>query len=238
MVVALIFSFAISDSYARSLTASLANIPVHSEMIDGEAQGRFVDVIRLLDKAYTDGDIHFQIYPFARSIANVQNHQADFHLPLIRPVNKNAQNTEFYYVEEPICQVTFVLYSLKSNNALTSLNAHDFKIDTHRGHQNMFTFDSGEVSSVSMGIKKLLSGRIDGFIFEQEAVDRYIKENKITFLKRQLYATFDSAIIVPKSEKGKDTARKLSLLLRKLKHSNELTNITQTIHQPFQEWQP
>lgn len=222
----------------ENLTASVANIPIHSEVVNGKAQGGFVEVVKLLDSAYQKGEIRFQIFPFARSIANIKNHKADFHLPLIRPSSAVENNVDFYYVEEPICQVTFVLYTLKGNKELTANNANEFSIDTHRGHQEMFTFPTGEVSSIAMGIKKLLNGRIDGFVFEQEAVDKYIKENKLTSLKRQYFATFDSSIIVPKSEKGKEISRRLSQLLKQVKQTNELTKITANIHRPYQDWQP
>ncbi|MFD2167108.1 substrate-binding periplasmic protein [Thalassotalea euphylliae] len=224
--------------YAETLNASIALIPIHAEVIDGQPQGGFVEVVKLLDNTYREGRIEYRLYPFARSIANIEGSKADFHLPLIRPNQKITNGLGFDYVSEPICQVTFVLYSLKTLSDITPENAADYDVDTHRGHKAMFDFAIHEVGSVEMGINKLLKGRSDGFIFEQEAVDSFIREHGLTQIKRQYFASYDSSIIVPKSEQGQSTAAILNILIKQLKKDGKLQNITRHIHQPFQDWQP
>lgn len=224
---------------AKDLKASLAIIPLHAEIVNNQASGGFVEVVKLLDSVYPQGDMKLYLYPFARSIANVTHSKADFHLPLIRPNHEYHSYHGYIYVPEPICKVTFVLYTLASRTDLTpSSITQQTKVETMRGHKDLIDAPTKEVGSLSRAINKVLSGRSDGFIFEQEAVDAYLKANEITNIKRHLYAVYDSTIIVPNTIKGTQTAKVLSRLLKELKATGELQAVTDKIHKPYNNWQP
>lgn len=227
-----------ANAESNKLAASLAFIPIHSEIKEGKPVGGFVDVVHLLNDYFPEKNVEITQFPFARSISNIVHSRADFHLPLIKSPNVNVEELDFYYVDEPMCKVTFVLYTLGDRPEITPITASDYLIETQRGHKNMFPFQVGEVNDLEMALKKLLLGRIDGFIFEQEAVDSYLKRHKIKKIHRQFYASYDSAIIVPKTAEGLATSNLLSQALKALKRDGRLQAITQSIHKPYQHWQP
>ena len=204
----------------------------------GEPKGGFVEIVRAIDKIYLDGEIHISQFPFARSLKNVSKGRWDFHIPYIRPPHVNEKNLGFTYADECITKVTFVLYSRNTGKDLNINTLNSLKIDTLRGHKNLMPFHVSETNDIETGIKKILARRIHGFVMEQDAVDKYLRENKIKGIHRQLYAEWDSCIVIPKTEKGKRINEYLSSAIRQLKASGDLDKINKTIHKPYDNWQP
>ncbi len=236
VVFSMIFSIRLT---AKDLKASLAIIPVQSERgSDGKAKGGFVEVAKAIGDVYEDGNILIEQYPFARSIANVIKGKADFHIPLIKTPHISLESLPFAYSTERITQVSFVLYTRADKAPLDISQFENKLIETQRGHKELFKIKVGEVDNIEQGIKKLVLGRNDGFIMEQDAVDDYIKRNKIKNIRRTLYAVWDSNIVIPKGPKQKEIDGIISNALKKLKASGRLEKIIKTIHQPYIEWQP
>jgi len=224
---------------ARDLTASVAFIPLHSEQgRDGAPHGGFIELIRAMDNIYIDGNITIEQYPFKRSINNVLNRSADFHIPLVKLDHIPEESLPFAYASKPITKVSFVLYTRTGQSSSVLQNPRNHSIETQRGHEHFFPFPVSGTDSVRQGIRKVLSGRSDGFIMEQEAVDDHIRKNKFKTIERALYATWDSCFVIAKEEKGKQLDGILSELLQALEDSGQLKQITDTIHQPYLDWQP
>ena len=238
-VFALLLSLLSLAIQAKDLKASLALLPIHSEKgPDGKPRGGFVDIVKALDSLYPNGQISIKQQPFLRSIKMVEHGQADFHIPSIKPNHIDAKTLTFSYADECITKVPFVLYSRVDRPNLSRDSLDQYKIDTLRGHKDLIPFPVKETNTIELGMKKLLANRIDGFIMEQEAVDQYIISNKIKNIRRELFAEWDSCIIIPKGNRGEKINHILSDLMRQLRTSGELEKINKTIHKPYNNWQP
>jgi len=235
----LFFSGFPAGAEARDLIASIGIIPPHAERgEDGQPRGGFVEVVKAIDRIYTDGHISIGLFPIARAISNVVNNHSNFMIPYIPNPKVPVETLPFAFASEPIVKVSFVLYSRADRPVLPMNKLGDYKIETLRGAAPHFSFPIGEIDSFRQGISKVVEGRSDGFIAEQDATDKFIRENKIKNLRRTLYATWDSSIVIPKGPQGQEIDRIVSDALRQLKASRELQKITDKIHRPFSDWQP
>jgi polar amino acid transport system substrate-binding protein len=94
------------------------------------------------------------------------------------------------------------------------------------------------IDSIKQGISKVLLGRSDGLLFEQDAADYFIRQNKIKNIRRTLYATWKSSIAIRKGPESQKIDRIISRSLRLLKQNGRLDSIVAAIHRPFEDWQP
>lgn len=205
---------------------------------DGRPCGGFVGVVKAIDGFYKEGRIDIQLYPIARAMSVLKSGQADFFIPYIPPPHLSDHDLPYAFASEPIVPVAFVLYTHADAPVPSMDQLGNYSIETLRGAADHFPFKIGEIDSFRQGLMKVVAGRSDGFIVEQDAADKYIRENKMKHLRRTLYAVWDSSIVIPKGEKGREINRILSAALRALKQSGELQKITQTIHKPYEDWQP
>jgi polar amino acid transport system substrate-binding protein len=168
--------------------------------------------------------------------------QADFLLPYIPPYippsHLSDENLPYTFASKPIVQVSFVLYTRGNGPVLNMEHLDTYRIETLRGAAEHFPFKIGEIDSFRQGLMKVISKRSDGFIVEQDAADKYIRAHRLKNIRRTLYSTWNSSIAIPKGERGREIDRIISTALRKLKKSGELQKITQTIHKPYEDWQP
>ena len=67
--------------FPLDLKASIAQLP---GLADSPEKGAFIDLVKAIDAAYKDGKITIGVYPFARSVNNVIDGFADFHIPNVR----------------------------------------------------------------------------------------------------------------------------------------------------------
>ena len=239
LILFIIISIMLNKAHAQDLKASLAILPIHSEIgEDAQPKGGFVELVKAIDEIYKKGEITIKLYPFSRSLNNVVNGIADFHVPLIKLPHISEETLPYTYASEKITEVAFVLYTNTSNKKLDRKNLNKYVIATMRGHTHFFPFIVLEKSTISGGIKMLSKGRIDGYIMEQEAVDNFIRKNKIKNIRRELYFQWDSSIVIPKGKKNKEIDEIISGALRELKATGKLQEITKNIHRPYIEWQP
>jgi polar amino acid transport system substrate-binding protein len=258
LMMILIFSWLCTNAYAKDLVAVLGIIPPHSTIGDnGKPTGGFVEVVRAIDSDYKDGHIDIQLYPIVRAFNMLKAGQADFLLPYIPPYippsHLSDENLPYTFASKPIVQVSFVLYT-RGNGPVLNMEHLDtyrietpvlnmehldtYRIETLRGAAEHFPFKIGEIDSFRQGLMKVISKRSDGFIVEQDAADKYIRAHRLKNIRRTLYSTWNSSIAIPKGERGREIDRIISTALRKLKKSGELQKITQTIHKPYEDWQP
>ncbi len=211
---------------AADFKASLAQMPVYAESQD---KGVLVDFAKALAAA-SGKSVEFQVVPFARSMADVESGKVDFHLPLIKPIDMTKAN--FGLSTETIFHVNFVLYTNKAKpldmNSLAGKN-----IETDAAHVAYFPFDIKPSSNIESSLKKLDLGRIDGFIFADNASDPIIKANNLANVKRQLYKRFDVKIILPKGGKSAATDKFLSEAIKKMRDSGQFARIMDPIDRPF-----
>jgi polar amino acid transport system substrate-binding protein len=239
LILLIIILIIFSKVHAQDLKASLAILPIHSEIgDDAEPKGGFVELVKAIDDVYKEGEITIKLYPFARSLKNVISGIADFHAPLIKLPHIPEDTLPYTYASERITEVAFVLYTNTSKLKLDRMNLSKYVIATMMGHTHFFPFMVRENTTIAGGINMLSMGRIDGYIMEQEAVDNFIRKNKLKNIRRELYFQWDSSIVIPKGKKNKEIDEIISGALRILKVTGKLQEITKKIHQPYIEWQP
>lgn len=111
----------------------------------------------------------------------------------------------------------------------------DYLIETDVAHTPYFPFDTQPSAHILGSLKKLEIGRIDGFIFADDATDPLIKANNLQNIQRQLYRRFEVKIVLPKGGAGGATDRFLSEAIRKLRASGRLDEIMRPVDHPYVE---
>ena len=93
---------------AKDLNASLAFLP---NILESPEEGVFIDLVKAIDDAYAGGEIKIRVYPFTRSMENVIQGKADFHLPMMRNTLIPEDSLPFRYATTKMGEVVMVLYS-------------------------------------------------------------------------------------------------------------------------------
>jgi len=90
----LCFCFMLGLAQARDLKVSLP-YPLPG-LVDSPDKGIFVDLLKAMAEEYKGGKITWELFPFARSMENVEKGKADFHLPqLVNPRINSVQRQSF-----------------------------------------------------------------------------------------------------------------------------------------------
>lgn len=232
--VILLFSlFFPSVVIAEGYKASIAEMPVHAI---SETEGIQIDLVRAIEKVVGQ-HISIGVFPFARSMRNVIQGEADFHTPLIKNDITAEAALPYYYSTETIYDVNFVLYTLKGSDVSVE-NLSRYKIETDRAHVDYFPFRVTPSDKIESSLRRLSAGRIDGYIFADTPTDRVLRSIGLKNIQRQLYRTFDVKIILPKTERGRQVDKLLSEAIRKLKASGQMQKIVGPVDQPYDNWQP
>ena len=218
---------------AADLKVSLAKMPVYAESVD---KGVLVDLVKAMAK--TSGkSIEIQVVPFNRSIRDVIEGKADFHMPLIKNEIIDEKELDYAYAKEKISDVNFVLYTNK-NKPIDRSKLKDYKIETDLAHVSYFDFPIKGSTRIDGSLKKVNAGRIDGFIFADSVSDPIIKKEGLNNIHRELYKVFNSDIVLPKGEKGKATDAFLTETIEKMRADGSFDKITAPIVVPYDDWQP
>jgi len=229
LVLFLSFTFLIN---AKTIKASFAKMPGYAESVD---KGILIDFVKAIEKVLGT-KISRTVVPFARSVNNAVSGEADFHLPLIKlPENKN-KNLPYDYSTETIFHVNFVLYTNKKK-PVDIKNIKKANIETDRAHIAYFEFPIKPSAGIGNSLKKLTSGRIDGFIFADVATDPVLKQLKLKNIRRELFKRYDVKIILKKGGRGGNIDKKLSEAITKLRKSGEYNKIMSALDKPYDNWQ-
>ena len=211
---------------ASDYKASLAQMPVYAE---SPTKGILVDFVKAIADASKKG-VEVQVVPFARSMKDVEDKKVDFHMPLIKPLDMSKAN--FSLSTETIFHVNFVLYTNK-NKPLDVNKLAGANLETDAAHTPYFPFEVKPSTSIEASLKKLDLGRIDGFIFADDASDPLIKANGLANIKRQLYKRFEVKVILPKGGEGGATDKFLSETIKKLRDNGTYARIMGPIDHPY-----
>ena len=199
-----------------------ASLPLLPPLVVNENSGILVDLVKAIDEVYTQGAISIKVFPFARSIENVVEGNADFHMPFLVNPSIPADKLNFMYSSDIIFRVVFVLYVNRNNNRITAKNAGEFKIETDRAHVDYFDFPIKPSNSIESSLKKVDMGRIDGFIFAMPETDGTLKKLGLKNIKRLNYQTFDVRIILPRGDRGQKIDGILSEAIGVLKRTGDM----------------
>ncbi len=215
----------------------MASMPLSAEIDEkGQIRGAYVDLVRALDQL-TGSKTNIIVVPFKRSILNLVEGKADFHIPLIEPPNTDLTVLPYAFSTQTLFQVAFVLYTHK-NKVLDINNLGKYQIATDSAHTQFLDFEAIGISCLSCTLKMVDAARLDGFIFAQNEIDPYIKELGLKNIHRQLYRNFDVKILIPKGAAGKKIDQYLTSGIQALKESGDYDTLLAPLVSPYREWQP
>jgi polar amino acid transport system substrate-binding protein len=209
------------------LVASLAQIP---GLADSPDKGTVVDIVKAIDDVYP-GKIKIELYPFARSINNVIEGKADFHIPILRNPAIPSTKLPYQFVTEAMGYVSIVICSNQDkiitrkmiDDALAKGGQFPYIIEVAAGLEPNYPFPSIGFNDLDQTILKLKNKRIDAFMWTPMSS----APNKIT---QSPYGKFDDAILIPKGPKGDETNQILSDCLKKLRASGRLQELYKKMH--------
>jgi polar amino acid transport system substrate-binding protein len=172
---------------AGSYKASLAQMPIHAESSD---EGVFVELVKAIALEWGE-EVDIRVYPFIRSMKNVIEDEADFHIPLIKNDLIPEEDLPYLYSTETLLNVNFVLYTTRD----IKQDLKKLRVESDRAHIKYFPFPVMPSSNISSSLKMLSLGRIDAYIFADTATDPVLKKLNLTNIRRSLYKTFEEKVI-------------------------------------------
>ncbi len=236
IMAAVCFCLVLSQAHARDLKVSLP-FPL-PPLVESKDKGILVDLLKAMAEEYKDGKITWELFPFARSMENVEKGKADFHMPQLVNPKISADKLPFQFSSEKIFRVVFALYTNKNNKEINPKNVSNYKIETDLGVMDFFDFKAVGSPDIEASMKKVDMGRIDGWIFAMPESDMALKKLGLKNIKRWEYQKYDVRIVLPKGPQGKETDKILSELIKKLKANGKYQKIMGPIlDQKFDDWQ-
>lgn len=160
-------------------------------------EGYSWDVLResFHEMGYT---IHLSITPWARAMMNVKNGQVD----ILFPTGKNTERQGiFFYSEEPINQINFIVYVRADNptewNSLESLKGGTIGVNRGWNFGDRWKATTGiktyAVDTILQGFEMLNAKRLDGLLGYEYIWDYALKQKNWMTKFRKLHA-FDSSV--------------------------------------------
>jgi ABC-type amino acid transport substrate-binding protein len=219
--------------FSEEYTISIARMPVYAV---SETEGVLVDLVKAMEEV-SGNKFDIKLYPFASSVYLVKKGVRDIHIPLIKNDLVKEEDLPFYYSSETQFHVNFVMYSKKGAN-IDLNNLSKYKIETDRAHIEYFPFKIIPSNSIEKSLEKVHDGKIDAFIFADFATDPFLKEKGYKDIKRELYKSFESKMILAKNAKGRAADLMITDATKKLKASGRYQQIMGKIDLPYDNWQP
>jgi len=225
----------LGQAQARDLKGSLPIIP---PLVESKDKGILIDLMKAMAEEYKDGKITWDVFPFARSMENVEKGRADFHMPQLINPNISAEKLPFQFGSETIFRVVFALYTNKNNKEINPTNVTKYKIETDLGTADFFDFPVTGSPDIESSLKKVDMGRIDGWIMAMPESDMALKKAGLKNIKRWEYKKYDVGIVLAKGPQGKEVDKILSGIIKKLKANGKYQKIMGPIlDQKFENWQ-
>ena len=226
-----------SQAQARDLKVSVP-CPL-SPLVDSKDKGILIDLLKAMGEEYKGGKITWDVFPFPRSLENVEKGRADFHMPYITP--HNPQKIRFQYSSEVIFKVIIALYTNKNNKEINPKNLTKYKIETDEGVKYIFESEIPSIvgsPSIESSLQKVDIGRIDAWLMAMPESDMALKKLGLKNIKRWEYGKYDVKAVLPLGDKGKEVDKILTDLIGKLKANGKYQKIMGPIlDQKFENWQ-
>ncbi|HZH28099.1 MAG TPA: transporter substrate-binding domain-containing protein [Azospirillaceae bacterium] len=218
-----------TQASAADRTASLAQLPALAE---SETRGILVDLIKAMDKA-TGTTTKIIVAPFQRSMKNVADGQADYHLPILDNPERPAQLDGLMLGRKTtVVNARFGLYTHK-DRPVDLAKADQFRLETEAAHTDLFPMKIAPSTCLECSLRKILADRIDGVVFAMLEMDKLLaslegKEN----IRRSVYRVYRGTAILPANAKGEATDAFLADAIEKLKQNGEYQRILGPLLEP------
>lgn len=226
----------------ETMKASLAAIPTQ---IDSPEKGPFVDLVKAI-AAHANVKLQIDVFPFARSIENVVEGRADFHVPAIGDKSLDESALPYRFVTENMGKVCFVIYSNAEKpitaemiaNAVASGQPFPYNIDVPGGIEGVVGFPAQPSNDLATSLQMVSKKRIDALVWAQEEVDAALRSLKVTTIHREHWRDLDDDIVIAKGPHGDEVNAVLSKAMREMRQTGELERLHARIHHAYDAWQP
>jgi hypothetical protein len=189
----ILFLFSSASLYAsNSLIGSIAKIPYYSDTEHSPYRKLFKKFLMPLDGE----KILVEYYPYKRSLNMLTHGESDFHYPVARSHNELPEGLKYsgFYTHYG----DFGLFyrddiSFEITNDLLLNKDSKLKIEAIKPHKNMYFKDYENIKiapCAKCGLKKIVGGRIDGFLFEKYAGLKALHEAGIKSVKYKSLKSF------------------------------------------------
>jgi len=224
-----------------TLVASLAEIP---GLADSNEEGVLVDIVKAIDEVWEEGTIEIIVAPFARSIQNVINGDADFHIPgFVANVPDPSLPVPLARCPVPLGEVEIVIYSNVRNPVsredieAAMAAGGEFPYVIEAGIQEMFDFPTASSSSTEQSLRKVQAGRIDAYLWPPEA-DVIVRQLQMDRIHREYLERYPDPVVVANTAHGADVSEILAEALAELQEQGRLEALHAPMHMPWTVWQP
>jgi polar amino acid transport system substrate-binding protein len=233
LVLALTF-FSISPQAQRSdvIRANIAYMPGLAEV---DVSGPVVDMVKAWQQV-SGKHFDIRVYPFKRSLSDVEQKNADFHYPLFKgPLD--TDNANYFYSNSVLIYVNFVAYVRKGSNIRFD-DLANVNVSTEGAHTHLFEFPVDAEFSIDGALRKVLAGRSDVFIFADVITDRVLVSLELSGIERRFYKRFPIHAILPQSQRGREVDVQITEWLNAVLESGQYEKIFGPKEREFDPWQP
>jgi polar amino acid transport system substrate-binding protein len=195
-----------------------------------------VDALRIAFAALPDLSVEFMTLPFARSMASVAAGRADLHVPIIRP--PSMVGLDWAATAATVYRVPFVIYTNKAA-PIDLHNLGQYRIETDVAHVRYFDIPVTGGASTESSLRKVDSGRIDGYIFAGNATDPLVEDLGLKNIRRDFYKIFDVCGVLPKDGGGGPIDRLLTAAMQAVHGDPQFQSAIRTVLSGYRgDWQP
>ncbi len=214
----------------QPIKVSIGQIPDVSESAE---IGVYPESIREIEKI-SGIKIEIKVLPFERSLNMAIKGDSDFHIPLIET---DIGDAPYFFSSEILHRIAFVIYSNK-NNPVDKDHLEDKIIETDSYHVKLFPFKTIPSTCVECSLKKVNSGRIDGYVYASFAADKVIRAEKLYNIHRELYKNYKVKALIAKTKRAKYIDQFLTKYISMLKKNGTWKIYYEPEDNRYTHWQP
>lgn len=210
-------------------------------LIDSASEGAFIDLIKAIDEAYSEGSIAIRVFPSARLDANVAQGVSDFAFPVMRLGPEAEAKMPYRFSTESLGRVSFVLYSHRDQpldrQQLIDAARRDraFRV---QAPDSEWGFPTQRFIDFAEAFRLLDARRIDGFLWAQEEADLILRRLGLKSIHREHFQDYEDVLWVPKTARGDFVDQVLTRVIRSMRESGTLATHYARVHRAYQNWQP
>ncbi len=225
-----------SEAQARDIKIFVAKLPAIAESKD---KGILIDYIKAMQKVYKEGKITYEVLPFRRSLEMVIAGHGDIHVPILKDPSKTEKELGFAYSESNIWDVIFALYTNKSNKEISAKNVKNYNVETEGSTVQFFQKESLKSSTcIDCSLKRVNSGKIDGFVFAAKECDDIISKNKLNNIERSVFREFEGKFVLHLGPQKDEVDKILTKIVEKTKETGDYQKTIGQINKYYETWKP
>ncbi|NIZ15393.1 transporter substrate-binding domain-containing protein [Phaeobacter sp. HF9A] len=200
---------------AQAETIAIAQLPLTSESAE---KGLYIDMLREM-KANGDLDLDIKVVPFPRSIKMLIDQDARVQLPMLDPGNGKPPAPGLQFSSAEVHPVPFALY-YNRDKPLDMDNLGQYNIETEQSHVPFFDVEFSGSTCVECSLKKVNSGRIDGFVFASPVVGEILQANDLPNVAEVPFQDYPARFLIREGDVEMDAA--LSKAIDNMRASSRL----------------